>query len=284
MRRDTRPRNLKPGAVAILVLLITIALGVDRLHADVTIDLGRGPVTVHVPPTYDPSQPAPLVMLLHGFTLSGQLQENYFQLLPWSDQLGFLYVFPDGTTDPDGNKFWNATDACCDFYDSGVDDSQYLRDLIDEIIQELNVDTERIFLLGHSNGGFMAYRMACDHADIIAGVATLAGATYVDSTHCTPSKPLRTLQIHGTVDDLVEYEGGLVFGDGGPYPGAVEMSISAGDPPPIMARARRERARRIPVASWPAARRRQTSSARRMARRQVGCASRHRLMVSSQQS
>lgn len=224
MRRDSRQKNLKPSVVAILVLLIIIAAGSNWLHADVTIDLGRGPVTVHTPPTYDPSQPAPLVMLLHGFTLSGQIQEDYFRLLPWSDQLGFLYVFPDGTTDQDGNQFWNATDSCCDFYDSGVDDSGYLRDLIDEIIEQLNVDTERIFLLGHSNGGFMAYRMACDHADVIAAIASLAGATYVESTQCTPSEPVRTVQIHGTVDSLVRYGGGLVFGDGGPYPGAVETT------------------------------------------------------------
>ena len=136
------------------------------------------------------THPAPLVMMLHGCTLSGQLQEDYFQLLSWSNQLGFLYVAPDGTVDQGGNRFWNATDACCDFYETGVDDSAYLRALIDEIAAQLSVDTERVFILGHSNGGFMAYRMACDHADIIAAVASLAGATFADPADCTPSAPV----------------------------------------------------------------------------------------------
>ena len=72
------------------------------------------------------------------------------KFLPWSDRLGFLYVYPDGTVDQEGRRFWNATDACCDDYGTGVDDSGYLRALIDAIITELNVDTEKIYLAGFS--------------------------------------------------------------------------------------------------------------------------------------
>ncbi len=207
----------------IVVLLVVAAVG--PVNADVVLDLGRGSVTVHVPPGYDPSQPAPLVVLLHGYGANGRIQEDYMQLLPWTDRLGFLYVFPDGTVDSEGNRFWNATDACCDFYGSGIDDSGYLRRLIDEIVAELSVDTERVFLLGHSNGGFMVYRMACDHADIIAAVASLAGATFADPAECAPSAPVRTLQIHGTADDAALYEGGTnLVGNSPPYPGAVETT------------------------------------------------------------
>ena len=208
-----------------MVGLLLAAAAVGPVHADVVLDLGRGPVAVHVPPTYDPAQPAPLVVLLHGYGANGQIQENYMQLLPWTDRLGFLYVFPDGTADSQGILFWNATDACCDFYGSGVDDSGYLRSLIEAIIAELNVDTDRIFVIGHSNGGFMAYRMACDHADIIAAVASLAGATFADPAECAPSAPVRTLQIHGTADHDAEYEGGAnLVGNSPPYPGAVETT------------------------------------------------------------
>jgi len=92
-------------------------------------------------------------------------------------ELGFLYVFPDGTEDSDGILFWNATDAGYDFFGSGVDDPGYLRALIEEIIVQLNVDSDRIYAIGHSNGGSMVFRMACDHAELIAGIASLAGAT-----------------------------------------------------------------------------------------------------------
>ncbi len=189
-------------------------------QADIIIDLGRGPVVVHVPPSYDPAVPTPLVLLLHGYGSSGAGQEAYMQFTPLSDEFGFLYAFPDGTRDSNGRRFWNATNACCDFFESGVDDSGYLRDLIDAVKAEANVDDRRVHLIGHSNGGFMSYRMACDHAETIASIASLAGATFLDPNDCSPAGPVHVLQIHGTADTVVRYEGGC-FGDDC-YPGAVE--------------------------------------------------------------
>jgi polyhydroxybutyrate depolymerase len=142
------------------------------------------------------------------------------QFGPLAEQYGFLYLYPDGTVDSVGNRFWNATDACCNFFGSGVDDSAYLRALIDEIQVQLNVDTSRIHLVGHSNGGFMSHRMACDHADIVASIASLAGATFSNPDDCAPGDPVHVLQIHGTADAVIFYGGGQIAGN--PYPGAVE--------------------------------------------------------------
>ena len=170
----------------LLMLLLGLSLPLEA-HSDIIIDLGRGPVTVHVPPSYDPDVPMPLVMLLHGLNpWGGQGLEDYWQFTPLADQFGFLYLYPDGTVDSGGNRFWNATDACCDFDGTGVDDSGYLRDLMDEIELQLNVDPRRVYVGGHSNGGFMSYRMACDHAETIAAIMSLAGATFYDPANCTP--------------------------------------------------------------------------------------------------
>jgi polyhydroxybutyrate depolymerase len=189
---------------------------------DLVLDLGRGPVTVNVPPSYDPTTPAPLVMLLHGYPDTGAGLESALHLTEWSDRLGFLYVYPDGSVNQAGEHYWNGT-VCCDPDGADPDDSGYLRALIDAIVAELNVDTERVYVFGLSNGAFMAYRMACEHADIIAAVVSWAGATYVDSADCTPSEPVQILEIHGTADSAVEYEGGdLSDLGGGPFPGAVE--------------------------------------------------------------
>ena len=188
--------------------------------ADIVIDLGRGPVTVHVPSTYDPDVPAPLVFLLHGYTANGAGQEFYFQLLPLADEYGFLYLYPDGTEDQVGNRFWKATDACCNFFGSEIDDSGYLLALADEIENRLNVDSGRVYFVGHSNGGFMSYRMACDHPDRIAAVASLAGATFDDPADCSAASPVHVLQIHGTADEVIRYNGGSISGQS--YPGAVE--------------------------------------------------------------
>jgi len=191
-------------------------------HAgEILIDVGRGPVTIHLPSSYDPNVPTPLVILLHGYTSSGQEIEDYIGFIPTAEEYGLLYAYPDGTTDCLGNRFWNATDACCNFCGSNVDDSGYLRALVEEIKSQLNVDQRRIYFTGHSNGGFMSYRMACDHADTVAAMVSLAGATYLDGNDCAPVLPVHTLQIHGTADQVIQYNGGCIVHC---YPGAVETT------------------------------------------------------------
>jgi polyhydroxybutyrate depolymerase len=180
---------------------------------------GDRPVEVIVPSSYQAGTPMPLVILLHGISVSGILQNAYFRLQPLAESRGFLYAYPDGTVNPEGDRFWNATDACCDFEPSGVDDAGYLRRLVDEIKARYTVDPKRVFFVGHSNGGFMAHRMACDHADTIAAIVSLAGAQYSDLSRCTPASPVAVLQVHGTADNTVAYEGGQIGRRD--YPGAV---------------------------------------------------------------
>jgi len=180
---------------------------------------GERPVTVHVPPGYKRGVAAPLVVLLHGYGASGLLQEIYFNLKAAADARGFLYVNPDGKADSNGKRFWNSTYACCDFGKTGVDDTAYVSDLIKEIQAKYTVDPRRIFLVGHSNGGFMSHRMACARSEQIAAIVSLAGSMGADPSTCTPSQPVSVLQIHGTKDATISYTGGDL-GGGGQYPGA----------------------------------------------------------------
>jgi polyhydroxybutyrate depolymerase len=186
----------------------------------VTIDLDGRPFQLHVPESYDPADPAPLVVLLHGYTSSANIQEGYFRLTAESEARGFLYARPDGTIDGRGDQFWNATDACCDFYRSGVDDSAYLSRLIDTVAASYAVDPARVYLVGHSNGGFMAHRMACDHAAQIAAIVSLAGAATADPAQCAPQRGVSVLQIHGTSDETISFDGGANAGN--PYPSVAE--------------------------------------------------------------
>ena len=100
--------------------------------ADIVVG-GDRPVTVHVPPGYDPSRPAPLLIGLHGYASNGQEHASYFHIDDAAAQRGYLYAWPNGTLDSQQNRFWNATDACCDHEGSGVDDAAYLETLIKEI-------------------------------------------------------------------------------------------------------------------------------------------------------
>jgi polyhydroxybutyrate depolymerase len=207
-------------AVAVLlvaaVVVVIVLMGRDdggpatptRAGGTDTLAVGDRPVTVHLPPAYDGEKSLPLVVLLHGYTASGDLQERYFRLTPEADRRGFIYVHPDGTTDSRKNRFWNATDACCDLYGAGVDDSAYLRLMIDTIRARYRVDARRIYLIGHSNGAFMSFRMACDHAGTVAAIATLNGATWNDIGRCKPSFPVSVLAIHGTADRTIAFAGG----------------------------------------------------------------------------
>jgi polyhydroxybutyrate depolymerase len=176
------------------------------------------PRDVFVPSSYDGSVAVPLVVLLHGYTTSGDMAESYLGLQPLAEERGFLYAHPDGSKDKSGLRFWNATDACCNLFSSNVDDSAKLMTLIESVQKAYNVDVKRIYVVGHSNGGFMSYRMACDHADRIAAVVSIAGATFADPTKCMPSEPVNVLQIHGTADQVIDYEGGLI--EGHAYPSA----------------------------------------------------------------
>lgn len=169
---------------------------------------GDRPVFLNVPSTYDNSVPTPLLVVLHGFGANAYTQLAYTKLDQLVEEQGILMVAPEGTTDQDGKQFWNATDACCDFYDTGVDDVAYISGLIEEISSVWNVDPSRVYIFGHSNGGYMAYRMACDRADLISAIVSLAGATYLDTTACDPSADVSVLQIHGTADAMVPYDGG----------------------------------------------------------------------------
>ncbi len=179
---------------------------------------GVRPVTVYSPPSYHTGTAMPLVILLHSYRSNGRSIDDFFKLRPLAAKRGFLYATPNGTTDISGDQFWNATDACCDLHGSGVDDSGYLASVIRDAESRYSIDAKRVYVVGHSNGGFMAYRMACDHADVVAAIVSVAGAMYNDATECSPSQAVSVLEVHGVADDVVPYEGGDILGH--PVPSA----------------------------------------------------------------
>lgn len=190
----------------------------------ILVDAGRGGVLVRVPDGGAP--PFPLVVFLHGYNSNAAESEAFFAFGAKAEAAGMLYATPNGTQDLLALRFWNATDACCDFFDSGVDDSSYLANLVAAIDSAVEVDPHRRFFVGHSNGGFMSYRMACDHADELAAVVSIAGATFDDTAACSPVRPVSTLQIHGTSDTVIQFGGGTLPGADAPYPGAIESAAA----------------------------------------------------------
>lgn len=199
---------------ALLVILLLGACGPASPPSLSTVDPGPHAMSLQgrdfqlvVPPGYDPQHPAGLVVGLHGYTSNAADLDSYFGLSAEAARRGLLVALPEGTKDSGGDQFWNATGACCDFDNSGVDDSGYLSGLIDLVTKSYAVDPGRVYVVGHSNGGFMALRLACEHADQVAGIMSLAGAQNLDESACRPSQPVSVLQVHGTQDETISFTG-----------------------------------------------------------------------------
>lgn len=188
--------------------------------------VARRPYVLSVPSRAraDKAPALPLVILLHGYGSTGQEVDAWWGFSALGEREGFLVAVPDGTPDAHGRRFWNASDACCDFdsKDPGsVDDVAYIRAILDDVAARQTLDPRRVFVVGHSNGGFMAHRLACDLSDRIAAVVSMAGAANKDPARCTPSSPVSVVQVHGTADAVVTWSGGKVFD----LPGRVYPSV-----------------------------------------------------------
>lgn len=205
-----RTRRARLAALAVLALavsaILTACSGSPSDAGDITLTVDGRSFTVHEPAGYDPATPTALVVGLHGYTSNAHEFDSYFDLTAASDARGFLLALPDGLTNPKGDHYWNAVDGgCCDFYSAGTDDSTWLSHVLTDLTDRYRVD--RVVVIGHSNGGYMAQRLACDHADQVDVIALLAGPLSDDPAACRPSQPVTVLHIHGDADDTVPYDG-----------------------------------------------------------------------------
>ena len=163
---------------------------------------------VHVPPSYAPTQPTPLVLVFHGFTETDTsiITTTHFDQV--ADAHGFVVVFPQGL----GNS-WDAGACCPPSWNGATDDVKFTSDLIDQLESELCIDPKRVYASGFSNGGMMSHRLACDLSDRIAAIGPVAGTLAIPS--CTPSRPVPVLHTHGTGDPIANYDNGGLSGEQG---------------------------------------------------------------------
>lgn len=191
-----------------------------------TLQIGGERVAqVLIPSDYTTTTRYPLIVLLHGYGADGYVQSLYLGLDTRVDSAQYVLVVPDGTENNAGDRFWNATPACCAFSEANkqIDDVAYVRGLIEEAAATYSIDPSRVGLIGHSNGGFMALRMACEASDIVTSVVSLAGSTFIDDASCTPADhPVSVLTMHGDQDMTIRYGGSEILGN--EYPGAKETT------------------------------------------------------------
>jgi polyhydroxybutyrate depolymerase len=164
--------------------------------------------------------PAPVVVMLHGFTASAEEMDTWLGFAAAATAAGFVAIMPEGTKNSQGERFWNADPAwCCNQEHATVDDVGYIASLVDAAAARWPIDRRRVSAVGHSNGGFMAHALACQRSDRFAAVVSIAGSLPLSAGDCHPARPVSVLQVHGTADIAIAFDG-----DPAHYPGAVEVA------------------------------------------------------------
>ena len=170
---------------------------------------------------YEPlelNEEKPLVFVMHGFTGDANGIKNYSGMNQIADQYGFAVCYPRGTTDSEGNRFWNVGYAFHE--DETVNDVGFLTELASYLQINHGLNPDFTFATGMSNGGEMCYMLACQANDTFKAVAPVAGMILQDILdECQDSNPIPIFEIHGSEDNVTPISGDPNNNDGwGAYP------------------------------------------------------------------
>jgi polyhydroxybutyrate depolymerase len=164
---------------------------------------------LYVPSNLTAGQRVPLLVALHGGTGWGTQFEQNSGFDQLADQHGFIVVYPDGIgigRRGTALRTWNGGGCCGPAARQQVDDVRFVRLLVEQLQQEHSIDADRVFAAGHSNGGILAYRLACEASDVFAAIGVQSSSLEVGN--CRPSRPVSAIHIHGTADRNVPLRGG----------------------------------------------------------------------------
>ncbi|NLT73576.1 MAG: hypothetical protein GXX94_05190 [Chloroflexi bacterium] len=160
---------------------------------------------LHVPPGYDESRPAPLVIALHSY---GQWPSTQNAISRWNelaDEQGFLVAYPVGSSFP---IYWRVGGPVPSRTDPAPDIA-FITNLIDHLGKAYAIDPARVYANGLSNGGGLCYVLACERPELFAAVGMIAGAYLHRCTERLDRRPVPAVVFHGTDDRIVPYQGGI---------------------------------------------------------------------------
>ena len=169
-----------------------------------------------VPSTINSMKPAPLVIALHGGLGSAAQFEGNSGLNDYAESNGFYVVYPNGISAIENQAIlqtWNAGDCCGPAAQKNVNDIAFVESLIKHLQNSLSIDKRRVFVIGHSNGGMLAYKLACELSDEISGIGVQSASLAINQ--CQPTNPVSVVHIHGTSDKNFPIDGGVGSGVAG---------------------------------------------------------------------
>jgi len=156
---------------------------------------------LHKPENF--AENSPLIFVLHGFTSSASTIMSYSQMNKIADENGFMVCYPQGTALSTGQTHWNANLEM-----SSIDDIGFLSQLVSKIQTSFKTNPNNTFVSGMSNGGFMSYTLACNKSNIFKAIASVTGTmSGKDWLTCDPSNKIPIMQISGTDDETVPWDG-----------------------------------------------------------------------------
>lgn len=182
--------------------------------------------TLHIPKSFDGTTAYPMVVFLHGGSGNMVSAQGFTQFNQVSKDADFLMLYPQGLhkTSTTGFSWADGRNGAAD--DAGIDDVGYINQLVDEISKQYNVNTNKIYLCGFSNGSFMTQRMAFESNGKFAAMGTLGGtlhSSYFDTG--APGRAIPMIYFFGTDDAYVPYAGGEVAGSGTMHVVGIEAAV-----------------------------------------------------------
>lgn len=163
---------------------------------------------LYVPTTYQVGQSLPLVFVLHGFTQSAQTIMEVTEFNSVAESNNFIVAYPNGV----GNA-WNTNSGFPG--GSSANDVGFIDALADSLYAAFGIDTTRVYSCGFSAGGFLSHRLACESPRCFAAIASVSGTMSSNaSDDCAPQHSTPIMQIHGTSDIIVSYNGSIFSGIG----------------------------------------------------------------------
>ena len=191
----------------ILLLLIGFAFSISAqqtINGSMIHDGIQRDYILYIPAIYDGNTDVPLILNFHGFGSNANQQLVYGDFRDIADKEGFLLVHPEGTL-LNGNQHWNVGSFTIG---STTDDVSFTEALIDELANQYAINLDRVYATGMSNGGYMSFLLACQLSEKIAAVASVTGSMTPETYNaCNAQHPTPILQIHGTGDSTVPYNG-----------------------------------------------------------------------------
>lgn len=163
---------------------------------------------VHLPPQYDSENKLAVILAFHGFSGNSEEAPDFFELDAKSDNEGFIVIYPEGTgITVLGRLFgsWNVWNCCNPARKNNIDDIGFIRKLISKIEVYFEVDNNRIYATGMSNGSQLSYKIGCELSDKIAAIAPVSSMDY--SQECS-GEPVPIISFQGTKDKCSLWEGG----------------------------------------------------------------------------